>query len=268
MQKLGWVEGRNLQIAYRYASGQSDRLSAVIDEAINDKPNLIIVSGSAAVAALRATNFSAPALAVTSDGWRGSLARPEGNLSGISLQFEDVAAKWAELLVLAFPHVRRIAIVVDTSPSNQRQFEVAAGAVTSMQRVATHYPIESPTTLALQVKRAKEDGADALIFASSPIFTANAEGIVDAVRNVKLPAIFESRVIVQRGGLMSYGANLNEVFRRLAWYADKVLRGTKPTDLPVEQPTSFELAINMRAARDIGASIPDVVLARAQEVLE
>ena len=201
-------------------------------------------------------------------GLGGSLARPQGNLTGLSLLYDEAAAKWPEFLVEVVPRVDRIGVVHDTSSSNQRQLETVRATAATLAKDILPLRIAEVDDISRALDRAREGNASALIFLSSPIFTANALKIADLVRESRRPAIFESRVLVQNGGLMSYGPNINDVFRRAASYADKLLRGSKVGDLPIKRATKFGLAINLKAAREFDVIFPPTLLARADEVIE
>ncbi len=268
MKELGWIEGDNLSIDYRYADGHADRLPALAAELARAPIDLVVASGSAAVAAARASIKALPIVAVTSDWADANLARPAGNATGIALLFDEIAAKWPELLVEAVPHVSRIGVFFEPSPSNRKQMEVVRGAAGALGRVTAAYRVDNVDNIGALIDQARREGATALIFVSAPIFTASAARIAELVRRAALPAMFESRVLVEQGGLMSYGPNLNELFRRLAWYAHRILAGAKPAELPIEQPTKFDLVINLKTAKALGVTIPLSLLARADEVIE
>ena len=167
-----------------------------------------------------------------------------------------------------FPRAQHIGVLFDGSPSNEREFESVQTTATVLGKALLPLRIDNSDAVRAALDNARVKNVDSLIFVSSPIFTANAQRIVELVRNFGLPAIYEDRVLVQTGGLMSYGPNLNEEFRRVAFFADRILKGTKPTDLPIEQPTTFELVINRKTAKVLGLEIPPTLLARADEVIE
>jgi putative ABC transport system substrate-binding protein len=269
MRELGWTDGENLLIEYVYADGHPERLpelAAALARGVND---LIVVSGSDGLEAARAAIHSIPIVGISSTmGMGGSLARSEGNLSGISLLFDEVATKWLELLIEAVPRAQRVGVVFDASPSNAHQLEVVGTTAAMLGKSLLPLRIDNVDIIRNTLEHARSEKVDGLVFISSPIFTANATRIAELVQRTGLPAIYEARVLVEQGGLMSYGPNMSEAFRRAASYADRILKGAKPADLPIERPTRFELAINLKTAKALGLDVPPMLLARADEVIE
>jgi putative ABC transport system substrate-binding protein len=231
--------------------------------------DLVVASGSDAVEAARAAIQSIPIVGVSSTlGTGGSLARSEGNLSGIALLFDEVATKWPELLIEMVLRVRRICVLFDPSLSAERQSEAVGTTAAKLGKTLLPIRIDNVDAIPDALERARGERLEGLIFISSPIFTANATRIVELVQRTGLPAIYEARVLVERGGLMSYGPNINEAFRRAASYADRILRGARPADLPIDRPSRFELVINLKTAKALGLEVPPSLLARADEVIE
>jgi putative tryptophan/tyrosine transport system substrate-binding protein len=269
MRELGWIEGSNLLIEYSYAGGRRERLAELATALARGSNDLVVASGSDAVEAARSLIHSIPIVGVSTNvDLGGSLARPQGNLTGVALLFDELAAKWVELLVEAAPRAQRIGVIFDPSPSNAEQFVAVETSAAKLGKTILPLRIETAEAVRDALERARAERLDGLVFTSSPNFTANAERIVDLVQRTGLPAIYEARVLVDRGGLMSYGPNLNEIFRRVASYADRILNGAKPTDLPIERPTRFELVINARIARTLGLDLSPTLLLRADEVIE
>ena len=268
MLEFGWIEGDNLEIEQQYADGHSERLADLAAALAHSRNDVIVASGSDAVDAAGKTIHSIPVVGVSSTmGLGGSLARPEGNITGIALLYDEVAAKWPELLIEIFPQAKRIGVIFDRSVSTQKQLQAVEMTATRLGQKVLPIPIDEEALLRT-VDRVQRDTIDALIFVSSPIFTANAPQITQRVRRLGLPAIYESRVLVMSGGLISYGPNLDEMFRRVAFYVDRILKGTKPTDIPIERPTRFELVVNVKTAKELGLDVPPALLARADEVIE
>jgi putative ABC transport system substrate-binding protein len=229
----------------------------------------VIVASAAAVEAARAAIQSIPIVGVSSTvGLSGSLGRPAGNLTGIALLFDEIASKWLELLVEIVPRAQRIGVVSEQSPSSRIQFEAIRTTAARLGKTLVALPISNADGIDDAMERARTEGLDAIIFISSPIFTANAAHVGELVQRYKLPAIFEARVLVERGGLISYGPNFNEVFRRAASFADRILKGAKLGDLPIERPTRFDLAVNLKSAKALALDVPTSVLLRADEVIE
>ena len=269
MRELGWIEGDNLLIEYRYADGYPERLPELAAELARGASDLVVVSGSDALEAARASIRSIPIVGVSSNmGMGGSLARSEGNLSGIALLFDELAIKWLELLAEAAPRAQRFGVIFDPSASNATQFDAVATAAAKLGKTLLALRIENIDAISSALDRARGEKVDGLVFIASPIFTANAARIVELAQQTRLPAVYEARVLAERGGLMSYGPNLNEVFRRAASYADRILKGAKPAELPIERPTRFEFVINMKTARALGIELPPALLLRADEVIE
>jgi putative ABC transport system substrate-binding protein len=269
LRELGWIEGENVVIEDVYADGHPERLPGLAAVLARVPYDLIVASGSDAVEAARVAIQSTPIVGISSTlGIGGSLARSAGNLSGIALLFDEVAAKWPELLVEVAPRVQRMGVLFDPSPSAARQSDAVSTTTVRLGKTLLPLRIDNVDTIRGALERARDEKLDALIFISSPIFTANAARIVELVQGIGLPAIYEARVLVARGGLMSYGPNINEAFRRAASYADRILRGARPADLPIERPTRFELVINLKTAKALGLEVPSTLLARADEVIE
>ena len=268
MLEFGWIEGDNLEIEQQYADGHSERLADLAAALAHSRNDVIVASGSDAVDAAGKTIHSIPVVGVSSTmGLGGSLARPEGNITGIALLYDEVAAKWPELLLEIFPQAKRIGVIFDRSVSSQKQLQAVEMTATKLGQKVLPIPTDEEALLRT-VDHVQRDTTDALIFVSSPIFTANAPQITQRVRRLGLPAIYESRVLVMSGGLISYGPNLDEMFRRVAFYVDRILKGTKPTDIPIERPTQFELVVNVKTAKELGLDVPPALLARADEVME
>ena len=273
LRELGWIEGRTIAIEYRWAEGRSDRLADIAAEFVRLKVDVIVThSAEPVLAAKQATSvipivFGAAADPVGS-GLVASLARPGGNVTGLSVQFTDLAGKRLELLREVIPSLRRLAIMANVG---------APGAVLEMheaQRVAGTLGLEVAT---IEIRRAEDIApafealkgrADALYVCSEPLINTNRTRINILAVGARLPTVHAFREHVEAGGLMSYGANFPDLFRRAADYVDKILRGAKPADLPVEQLTKFDLVINLTTAKALGLTVPPSVLARATEVIE
>jgi putative tryptophan/tyrosine transport system substrate-binding protein len=272
LRTLGWIEDRTVRIEYRWSNGSPDRIAEIAADFVRLNVDVILTDGPA-VTTLERTTASIPIIfALASDpvggGLVASLARPGGNVTGLSLESTDLAGKRAELLREVVPHLRRLAILVDVGFA---QSLLELGAVQAMARTSgvevASVEIRRAEDIALAFK-APEAQADALYVVGSDLIDANRTQIIKLVRDARLPAIFSNRDHVRAGALMSYGANFPDLFRRAADFADKILRGTKPADLPVEQPTKFDLAINLFTAKALGLAIPKTVLLQANEVIE
>jgi putative tryptophan/tyrosine transport system substrate-binding protein len=269
MRDLGWREGDNYEIEQQYADGHAERLIDLATALGQSRNDVIVASGSDAVETAGKAIHSIPVVGVSATmGLSGSLARPEGNVTGIALLYDEIAAKWPELLLQIFSRAKRIGVIYDQSTSNQQQLQAVETTAARLGQKVTRLPIEDSDAVVRTIDHVQTDTTDALIFVSSPIFTANAAQITEHVRRLGLPAIYESRVLVKAGGLISYGPNLNEMFRRVAYYVDRIINGAKPTELPIERPTQFELVVNINTAKQLGLDVPPTLLARADEVIE
>jgi len=269
LRELGWNEGENLEIEYHYARGEPERIPEIAAKLGKEPLRLVVASGSEAVVAAQRAITAIPIVAVSSVvGLGDNLARPSGNLTGISLLYQQTAAKWVEILGEAFPKAERIGAIYDTSPSNQHMLETAQKTASVLGKNLVPLQVLSETALAEAIDRARRENVQALIFFSSPLFTANADRIAALVQQVGVPAMYEGRVMVEKGGLMSYGPDLNAAFHRVATHADKILKGASPADVPIEQPTRFEFVLNLRVARALRLDIPTSLLLRADEVIE
>jgi putative tryptophan/tyrosine transport system substrate-binding protein len=272
LRELGWIEGRTIAIEYRWADGRAERYAAIAAEFVQRKVDVIVTSGTAAGAVKLATSVIPIVFAVAveplSSGLVANLARPGGNLTGLSSQTGDLGGKRLDLLREVVPGLRRLAIMgnADYSASMLEMGEVQAAARALGVEVVT-----------LEVRRAEDfapafqalrQRADALYISSESLISANRVRIVILALAERIPTIYGERMHAEAGGLMAYGANLPDLFRRSAEYVDKILRGAKPGDIPVEQPTKFDLVINLITSNTLGLTVPPSLLARADEVIE
>jgi ABC-type uncharacterized transport system substrate-binding protein len=273
LRELGWIEGRTIAIEYRWAEGRFDRSPEIIAEFVRLKVDVIVTHATAnVIAAKQATSVIPIVFAAAGDpvgsGQVASLARPGGNVTGLSLQRTDIAGKRLELLREAVSGLRRLAIMANAgNPANMLEMgEVQAAARTLGLDVAT-FEIRRAEDIAPAFQSLK-GSADALYVASDPLTNTNRVRINTLALAARLPTIYGTREQVEGGGLMSYGPDFPDLFRRAGDYVDKILRGAKPADLPVEQPTQFDLVINLTTAKALGVEIPPTLLARADEVIE
>ena len=272
LRELGYVEGRNIVIEYRSAEGRNDRLPELAAELVRLKVDVLVTTGPAAVGAGKQATSTIPiVMGAVGDavdfGFVASLARPGGNITGMSWLGPELNAKRLELLKEVFPKVVRVAVLWDpaTPKTYVRATEVAARSLGINLRV-------------LEVAKSNEfdhafatltgDGAGALEVMPSTMFASQMRQLVDLAAKSRLPAIFPDERYAQAGGLLSYGPSFPEMYRRAATYVDKILKGAKPGDLPVEQPMRFEFIINLKAAKQIGLTMPPNVLARADRVIK
>jgi len=270
--ELGWIEGRNLAIEVRWAEGRNERFAEIAAEFVRLKVDIIVTSGAAAPAAKRATTTIPIVFMLASDpvdtGLVASLSRPGGNLTGLSNQSRDLVGKRLDLLREVIPGLQRFAILINVGAANGgAEMEALQAASRALGLEIVTLAIRRDEEIATVIETLK-GRADALYVVQDPLLIANRVGISTAELGARLPTIHPAREFVQAGGLMSYGTSFPESFRRAADYADKILRGTRPGDLPVEQPTKFELVINLKTAKAIGLTVPPTLLATADEVIE
>jgi putative ABC transport system substrate-binding protein len=273
LRELGWIEGRTVAIEYRWADGRSERFAEIAAEFVRLKVSVIVTAGTAAVvAAKQATSVIPIVFAAAGDpvgtGLVASLARPGGNVTGLSNQSADLASKRLELLREVVPSLRRLAIMANIgSPIGVLEMgEVQAAAGTLGLEVAT-LEIRRAEDIAPAIEALK-GRTDALYVVTEPLVNASRIRISTLALGARLPTMHGTRDYIEAGGLMSYGANYPDMFWRAADYVDKILRGAKPADLPVEQPTTFELVINLKTAKALGVEVPPTLLSRADEVIE
>jgi putative tryptophan/tyrosine transport system substrate-binding protein len=273
LRELGWIEGRTIAIEVRWAEGRSDRYTEIAAEFVRLKVNVIATWGTASViAAKEATSVIPIVFALAGDpigtGLVASLARPGGNVTGLSSQQADLGGKRLELLHEVVPTLRRLAVManVGSSVAVLDMREVQAAARTRGLEVAT-FEIKRAEDIAPAFEALK-GRADALYVCGDPLVNTNRIRISTLALGGRLPAMYVAREFVEAGGLMSYGPNYSDLFRRAAEHVDKILRGTKPADIPVEQPTKFDLVFNLTTAKALGIEIPPRLFFTATDVIE
>jgi putative ABC transport system substrate-binding protein len=274
LHELGYVEGQNLVIEYRYAEGSLDRLRDLADELVRLKVDVIVTGGVAAVrAAQHATRTIPTVMAGTFDplgqGLVASLAHPGGNITGLSFLSAELPGKRLELLKETVPQSTHIAVLANPAnpsyESHMHNLTVAARALGLQLHIVE---VRRADALDSAFTAMTHAGADALIVLSDPLLMDSLRGrVTDLAATHRLPAMYDWRMYVDAGGLMSYGPSLADTHRRAAVYVDKILKGAKPADLPVEQPTKFELVINLKTAKALGLTIPPTILFQADEVI-
>jgi putative tryptophan/tyrosine transport system substrate-binding protein len=270
--ELGWIEGRNVTIDYRWGEGGNERYAEIAAEFVQLKVDVIVTAGIA-VPTLKQTTSTIPIVfAIDNDpvgrGLVASLARPGGNITGLSTQGTELAGKQLEFLRELLPDLRRLAILVNVGfPGAVKEMgEVQAAARTlGLEVVPSEFRRAEDIAPAFDLLKGR---ADALYVCGDAVATANRIRINTLALGARLPTMYGPREDVEAGGLMSYGASYPDLWRRAGDYVDKILRGAKPADIPVEQPTKFDLVINLVTAKALGLTIPPVLLARADEVIE
>jgi putative ABC transport system substrate-binding protein len=273
LRELGWIEDRTIAIEVRWAEGRTERFGEIAAEFVRLKVDVIVTAGTASViAAKQATSVIPIVFASAGDplgtGLVASLARPGGNITGLSALLRDTATKRFELLREVVPNLRRLAIIanVDNPATVLETRELQATAPTLGLEVAA-FEIRRAEDIAPAFEALK-GRADALYVAPEPLVNTNRVRINTLALGARLPTMHGLREYVEAGGLMSYGPSVPDQYRRAADYVDKILRGAKPADIPVEQPTKFDLFINVTTAKALGLTIPPSLLARADEVIE
>jgi putative tryptophan/tyrosine transport system substrate-binding protein len=270
LHELGWIENRNIAFAYRWGEGRSERYGEIAAELVQSKVDVIVTTSSAFPAVQRATSVIPIVFALSGDpvatGFIASLARPGGNATGLSMLTPDTAGKRLELLREIVPGVRRLAVMVNLGfPEGVQEGNEAQAAARALGLEVVRLEIRRPQDIASSFESLK---ADALYVTGDQLFNANRIRINTFALSARLPTIYPFREHVEAGGLMSYGVNIPDLFRRAAGYVDKILRGAKPADLPVEQPIKFDLIVNLTTAKALGIAIPESFLLRADEVIE
>ena len=272
MRELGWTEGRNFIIEVRWAEGRSERFAEIAAEFVRLKVDVIVTVGAGVSAAKQATSVIPIVFAAAADplgsGFVASLARPGGNSTGLSLQATDLAGKRLEFLREVVPGLRRLAIMANVGyPAAVLEMGEVAAAARTLGLDAAASEIRRAEDIAAAFE-ALTGRAEALYVVLDPLTNTNRVRINTLALGARLPTMHGFREFVEAGGLMSYGADLLDLYRRAADYVDKILRGTKPADIPVEQPTKFDLVINLKTAKALGLTIPPTLLARADAVIE
>jgi putative tryptophan/tyrosine transport system substrate-binding protein len=274
LRELGYVEGKNIIIEWRSAEGKLDRLPALAAELIRLKVDVVATAGPAATRPAKEATVTIPIVMAqdtdpVGNEFVASLARPGGNITGLSTLSPEISGKQLELLKEIVPKLSRVAVLGNsTRPGNAqalREMELAAAAF----KVQLQYlDVLDPRDIEPAFRAASKGRADAIVALASAVLISQRTQIADFAIKSRLPAIYERQEFVEAGGLMTYGMSISDLDRRAATYVHKILKGAKPADLPVEQPTKFELVINLKTAKQIGLTIPPNVLARADKVIK
>ena len=274
LQQLGWTEGRNLRIDYRYGGGNPGNIRKYAAELVALAPEVILTAGSSTAGPLQLATRSVPIVfAIVPDpvgaGFVNSLARPGGNMTGF-MQFEyNLSGKWLELLKQIAPGVSRAAVLRDpTITAGIGQFAVIQSVAPSLGVDVTPVNIRNAGEIERDIAAFARIPNGGLIMTSTPLGLVHRDLIVALAARYKLPAVYPNRYFVLAGGLISYGANFLDLFRHAAGYVDRILKGEKPADLPVQAPTNYELMINLKTAKALGLNVPSTLLARADKVIE
>jgi len=274
LRELGWVEGENVVFERRYAENRLERLPELAADLVRLKVDVIVAAGTLAPLAAKRTTSTIPIVMAScgdplGTGLVASLARPGGNVTGMSLMAPDVGGKRLELLRDILPNLTRVAVLWDSAnPYTTIGFNETEVAARTLGVEVQSLEVRSPDDFDRAFEAAQQQHPDALVTVDDPLTLNHLKRIVDFTAVQRLPSVHVAREFAAAGGLVSYGTNMADVIRRAAGYVDKILKGAKPADLPVPQPTKFELVINLKTAKALGVTIPPSLLARADEVIE
>jgi putative ABC transport system substrate-binding protein len=276
LRELGYVEGKTILIEWRSAAGQLDRLPSLAAELVRLNVDVIVTGGPSATRPTKAATVTIP-IVITNDsdpvanGFVASLARPGGNITGLSTVSPEMYGKQLELLKEIVPTLARVAVLGDSAePGNAQALRETERAARTLRVQLQYLDVRGPNDIETAFRAARTGRADAVLTLTSAVLASNGQQVIDLAGRGRLPAMHFSTSpgFVADGGLMSYGASTADLDRRAATYVDKILKGAKPADLPVEQPTKFEFAINLKTAKALGLTIPPSVLGRADQVIE
>ncbi len=274
LRERGYVEGQNVSVEFRWAEDTPDRLSELARALVRHDVDVIVAVGPPAIRAAQQATTAVPIVMMTSGdpvglGFVRSLAHPGGNVTGVSFLGEELSGKLLELLKQAVPRVSRVAVVWNPgNTAHAAYWREVRTAAKSLGVTLQSLEVGRSDEFARAFERATQEHADALLFLLDPLFSANSTRIADLAKGSQLPTIYGLRQLAEAGGLMAYGPSTAVMVRHAASYVDRILKGAEPGDLPVEQPTKFELVINANTARALGVTIPPAVLARADELIQ
>ena len=272
MRELGYVKGQNLAVQNAFGNGRPERLPALVAALVHAKVDVIVTTGTRETRAARQATATIPIVMLVvpdpvAQGFVASLARPGGNITGLTNLVPGVSQKYVELLKEVLPSASRFAVIStppNPVPENRRELEAA---VKVLGMSVSFLPVQGPEDFEAALIRAKREGATGIIATADPVTFLHRRTLVGLALQYRLAGIYWTREYVEDGGLMTYSASLVDLRRHAAIYVDKILKGAKPADLPIEQPTKFELVINMKTAKALGLTIPDSLLRRADEVI-
>ncbi len=274
LRDLGWVEGQNITLEYRWAKGRRDRLPELAAELVRLKVDVIVVSGNRSIRVVKKATSTIPiVVAHTGDlvgpGHAASLTRPGGNITGLVTMSPDLSTKRLELLKEAVPKVSRVAVLWNAANRGKlREFKYTQTAANALRLQLQSVEVRRPDDLEHAFSAIKRERADALLLLPEGLVNSRATRIADFTLKNRLPAIHQVLSFADAGGLMVYGPNDRDLYRRAATYVDKILKGAKPSDLPIERPTKFNLVVNLKTAKQLGITIPPEMLFRADKVIK
>jgi putative ABC transport system substrate-binding protein len=274
LRTLGYVEGKSLVIEYRYGEGKVGRLAEMAAELVRLKVDVIVTGGPTSTRTAKEATSTIPIVMASdpdpvANGFVASLARPSGNITGLATLSPELGGKRLELSKEILPKLSRVAVLgTSTTPGTAQELKEAELAAGAFGVKLQYLNVLDPKDIEAGFRAASKERSDAVLVLNSAILISQRKQIADLAVNNRLPAIYPQNEYVENGGLMSYGVSFIDLHRRAATYVDKILKGAKPADLPVEQPTKFELVINLKAAKQIGLTIPQKVLGRADKVIK
>jgi putative tryptophan/tyrosine transport system substrate-binding protein len=274
LREFGYVEGQNIAIEFRYAEEKPERLPALAAEMVRLKVDVIVTGGPTATRTAKETTNTVPiVMSQDSDpvgnGFVASLARPGGNITGLATLSPELSGKRLELLKEIVPKLNRVAVLgTSTNPGNAQGLKETELAAKAFRVQLQYLDVRDPKDIEIAFREASREQADAVLVLGGPVVLPQRTKVAELAVKNRLPAIYNRPEFVEAGGLVSYSASYTDMSRRAATYVDKILKGAKPADLPVEQPTKFEFIINLKAAKQIGLTIPPNVLARADKVIK
>src|SRR5215831_38530 len=273
LRELGYVEGKNIVVEYRYAEGKQDRVRELADELARLKVDIVVSAGPTLTRAAKEATGTIPIVMAFDDdpvgsGFVASLARPGGNITGLSTLFPEMSGKQLELLKEIVPTLSRVAVIGNaTQPGNPQALREINLTADALGVQVQYLEVRGPKDIETAFREASKEHADAVLVLSTTILYFNRRQVSELAVKSRLPTIYGRPEYVDEGGLVYYGPSYTDLYRRVAVYVDKILKGAKPADLPVEQPTKFEFIINLKAAKQIGLTIPPNVLVRADKVI-
>jgi putative tryptophan/tyrosine transport system substrate-binding protein len=273
LRDLGYVEGKNIVVEYRHAEGKFDRLPGLAAELVRLKVDIIVTGGPQATRPAKQATSTIPIVMAqdpdpVGNGFVASLARPGGNITGLATFAPELSGKQLEVLKETVPKLSRVAVFgTSTNPGNAQNLREVELAAKAFGVKLQYLDVLSPKDIETEFRAANNGRPDAVLMLPGPVLNLQRAQLADLAAKNRLPAIYSQTEYMEAGGLMYYGANTPDLFRRAATYVDKILKGAKPADLPVEQPKKFELIINLKAAKQIGLTIPPNVLVRADKVI-
>jgi len=273
LRELGYVENKNIVVEYQYGEGKLDRLPTLLNELVRLKVDVIVTAGPSPTRAAKKATVTIPIVMAwdydpVGNGFVSSLARPGGNITGLSTLALEISGKQLEILKEIVPKLSRVAVLgTSTVPGNQDALRATESAAEALKVQLQYLEIRDRKDIESVFQAARKGRVDAVLALASRVLVSDRTQVANLAVKSRLPVIYGESEHVEAGGLMTYGVSITDLFRRAATYVDKILKGVKPADLPVEQPTKFELVINLKAAKQIGLTIPPSVLARADRVI-